>query len=321
MVMFALERQLAGMRHRIFNGLLRKAPRRGIDYDPYDRATRERLAERMFDLHKGDVALGTVERGRLILDIIQDSFPTEALASAYFENLELLLKFRQPRRTPGRIVLGVGSGRNGSTSLAAALATVEGSCSTHENPPLISWIPEAEELQFHVRRFQRLAEYFSLIVDVSHWWLNVIDDFFTHFPDAKVIGVFRNLESCTNSFMKIKGFGRGSYNHWVPYGNGIWAAAQWDPTYPTYTVPEKFRLDPDGAKFELIMRYVREYNDCIHLLAARLPEKVLLVKTEELNNATAQKALFDFIGMRGVVGKAQLNVGTIADGRKFDYKF
>jgi hypothetical protein len=71
---------------------------------------------------------------------------------------------------------------------------------------------------------------------------------------------------------------------------------------------------PDRAKFELIARYVREYNDCMYSLAGRLPEKVMLVKTEELNDATVQKAIFDFIGMHGFVAKAQLNVGTIADG-------
>jgi hypothetical protein len=264
---------------------------------------------------------GTVERGRLILELIQDSFPTKTLASAYFENLELLLKSRQSRRTPGTILLGIGSGRSGSTSLAAVLATVEGSCCTHENPPLISWVPEAEELQFHVRRFRRLAEYFPLVADVSHWWLNVLDDVFTHFPDAKVVGVFRSLGSCASSFMKIKGFGRGSYNHWVPYGNGIWAAAQWDPTYPTYAVPENSKRDPDGAKLELITRYVSEYNDKMFSIAARMPEKVMLVRTEDLNDTAAQRTIFEFAGVRGSVAKTQLNVGTIADGRDFDYKF
>ena len=74
---------------------------------------------------------------------------------------------------------------------------------------MISWTPEPEELEFHFRRFRRLRQYFPLVVDVSHWWLNVLDDFFGHFSDAKAVGVYRDLESCTKSFMKIKGFGRG----------------------------------------------------------------------------------------------------------------
>jgi hypothetical protein len=113
----------------------------------------------------------------------------------------------------------------------------------------------------------------------------------------------------------IKSFGRGTKNHWVSYGNGIWRAARWDPTYPTYAVPENSERDPDGAKFELIVRYVREYNDRLHALAARWPEKIMLVRTEELNEAAAQKAIFDFAGVRGRVAKAELNVGTKADGK------
>lgn len=321
MLEHASRRQLANLGSRVLNRLLGRTRRRGIDYDPYDRGARERLADRMFDLHRNDQPLGTVERSKLILDIIEDSFPTEVLAAAYFENLELLLKSRQPCRTPGQVLLGLGSGRSGSTSLVAVLATVAESCCTHENPPLISWTPEPEQVQFHLRRLQRLTEYFVLVADVSHWWLNVFDEVRAQFPQAKAVGVSRDLASCARSFMKMKGFGRGSYNHWVPYQNGIWAAAQWDPTYPTFAMPEGSEGDPDGAKFALITRYVREYNDALQALAKRAPDVVMLVTTEELSEPAAQQAIFDFAGVQGRVAKAQLNVGTMADGRKSDYKF
>jgi hypothetical protein len=126
--------------------------RSGVDYDPRDRAAREQLAERLFEPHRCQFPTGTVERARLLLDIIQESFPTDALTSAYFDNLDLLWGDRRRRPVPGKIVVGLGSGRNGSTSLASVLARVEGSCCTHENPPLISWTPEPEELRFHIRR-------------------------------------------------------------------------------------------------------------------------------------------------------------------------
>ncbi len=314
-------RRSAGMGSRILNRLLGRPTRRGIDYDPYDRDTRKRLADRMFDRHRNDQPLGTVDRGKLILDIIQDSFPTEPLAAAYFENLDLLLGSRHRRETPGNILLGLGSGRTGSTTLVAILTTVPESCCTHENPPLISWTPEPEEVQFHFRRFQRLTEYFALVTDVSHWWLNVFDQLRAQFPQAKAVGVSRDLVSCARSFMKVKGVGRGSYNHWVPYQNGLWAAAQWDPTYPTYAMPEISEADPDGAKFSLITRYVSEYNEALKELAKRAPEAVMLVRSEELSEAATQHAIFDFAGVRGRVANVQLNVGTIADGRNPGYKF
>ena len=182
-------------------------------------------------------------------------------------------------------------------------------------------MPRQSEIDFHIRRFKRLSLYFPLVADVSHWWINALDEVFRHFPDTKVVGVFRNLDSCVKSFMRIKGFGRGSYNHWVPYGNGIWAAAQWDPTYPTYAIPERAERDPDGSKSLLITRYVREYNEKLHSIASREPKKVLLVRTEELNDAAVQATIFHFVGLGGRVTKSARNVGTTEDGRRTEYKY
>jgi len=99
-------------------------------------------------------------------------------------------------RPPGQIVLGLGSGRCGSTSLSALLGAIEGSCATHENPPLIYWRPEKAQLDFHMRRFKLLSEFFPLVFDASHWWLRAIDRFFTDFPNGKAIGLHRYSQTC-----------------------------------------------------------------------------------------------------------------------------
>ena len=306
---------------RALKHLLRRPDRRGINWDPYDRTIRERLAQQMFEHRNNDQPLGTVSRARLLLDLIEETFPTDALTTAYFENLALLLQSKQPLHSPGKVVLGLGSGRSGSTSLVAILRTIGGCCCTHENPPLVSWTPEPEELQFHIRRFETLAKYFTVVADVSHWWLNAAGDIFSYFPGAKAVALIRNTESCVKSFMGIKGLGRGSYNHWVPYGSGVWAVARWDPTYPTYALPENAHKDPDRVKFELIERYVREYNAQLCSLAQNAPEKILLVKTGELSDPTVQNAIFDFVGVQGSVSEAKLNVATVADGQMPDLRF
>jgi hypothetical protein len=289
----------------------------GLPYDPYDDELRRNLADYLFRAYRDGPALGAVERGRLILDIIQDTFPTETLSRAYFENLDSLVGTRPVRRSPGKIVIGIGSGRNGSTSLARMLSTIEGSCCTHENPPLMCWTPHPEEIGFHLKRLQRLAGYFPVVVDVAHWWLNAIPKLFSYFPDALVIGVTRDAESCARSFFKIKGAGVGSCNHWVPYGNGIWSAERWDPTYPTYAVPDEALENPDGAKLELMMRYVREYNAEVQALGMRWPAKFMGLKTEDLSDPIAQRTLYDFVGAAGAINTVRLNVGTTKDGRRF----
>jgi hypothetical protein len=302
---------------RFFAKFSRSRSPTGLSYNPYDHEIRKDLAERLFRPHRNDPPLGTAERGRLILDSIQETFPIETLSHAYFENLDDLLKAKPVRRTPGNIVIGIGSGRSGSTSLAEMLSTIEGSCCTHENPPLMCWTPHPEEVRFHLKRLQRLAGYFPVVVDVAHWWLNAVPEVLAQLPSSRVIGVTRDVESCARSFLNIKGTGVGSCNHWVPYGNGIWSAERWDPTYPTYALPDQAYHDPDAAKYQLMMRYVREYNASVRALALRWPAKFMVLKTEDLSDPTAQRDLFDFVGASGAIKNLRLNIGTTKDGRRF----
>ena len=312
---------LPAIRRRIVGSLLPGTTRSiRISHNPYDRSVREDIARQLFDKYENAEPFGTIRRGRLLLKIIEEGFPTGPLVVAYFKNLEQLLKEREKRTRPGQLLLGLGSGRSGSTSLTSLLNGVENSCCTHENPPLIFWTPEREQVQFHIRRFELLLEHFSLVADVSHWWLNVLGSLFCHFPNSKAIGVYRDEDLCVQSFMRIKRYGRQSWNHWVPHGNGIWAAHSWDPTYPTYSIPGN-SSNLDHIKYELIGRYVREYNAQLEIHAARFADKVVLVKTEELNEPAIQAKLFDFAGVTGHTSKHNLNVRSVTDGIRDDFKF
>jgi hypothetical protein len=301
---------------------VRLRPRRiGISFDPSDRTALEHLAEQSFDVHEKEEPLGTVSRGRLILEIMEQGFPTPKLAAEYFRNLEYLLRARKKREGRGQVVLGLHAGRSGSTSLTAHLATVKDSCSTHENPPLIFWTPQEEQVQFHMKRLTILADYFSLVCDVSHWWLNVLDSFFTYFPAGKIIGLIRATDECARSIMRTRDYGWGSWNSWVPYGNGIWIANFWDPTYPTYSVPSYAWINPDRAKYELIARYVREYNARLAALAEQSPARIVLVRTEELSEPATQRRIFGFVNVTGRVSAIKLNVRSVIDGKHATMRF
>jgi len=306
--------------HAIVDRILFRPRPIELAHNPYDRSAREALAETLFDTLDNEQPLGTVGRGRLLLKIIEQGHPTQKLAAAYFQNLQLLLKDRTRRSVPGRVLLGLGTGRSGSTSLTALFATVDDSCCTHENPPLIYWVPEKEQVQFHMKRFALLADYFSFVSDVSHWWLNALDSFFENFPDSKVVGVYRDIDTCTKSFMRIKRYGRQSWNHWVPFGTGVWSSHSWDPTYPTYPIAGR-PLNPDRTKYELIARYVRAYNERLARLASERPNQVLLIKTEQLSEPHTQMELFNFAGVRGRIAEFKLNVRSVSDGIATVYKF
>jgi hypothetical protein len=62
---------------------------------------------------------------------------------------------------------------------------------------------------------------------------------------------------------------------------------------------------------------VREYNAAVQAFASRWPAKFLALKTEDMSDPTAQRALYDFVGASGAIKTVRLNVGTTKDGRRF----
>ena len=290
-------------------------------YDPYDRVALKAHTDELFHSREREQPLGTIGRSQLLLQIIEAGYPTPTLEDAYFANLDVLLRGREKPGGRGRLAIGLGSGRSGSTTLAALLATAEGACSTHENPPVIFWEPDQAQIEFHMRRFRLLCEYYPLVADVSHWWLNALETFFQHFPDSRAVGLIRDTDDCARSFMRIKGYGRGSMNHWAAHGSGVWVANAWDPAYPSYAVPAYAGDDPDRAKLDVIRRYVLEYNEQLTALAQRLPDRVLLLRTDELSRPSVQKRLFDFLAVAGRTAKLKLNVRDVSDGEHADFRF
>jgi hypothetical protein len=290
-------------------------------HNPYDRRAREKLGDMLFQQQQSAYPPGSVRRSQFILRVIGVSFPTQTLRDAYFNNLAEVLKTRTRRDRPGTIVLGTGAGRCGSTTLTAAFAAVPDACATHENPPAIFWQPVDEQVQVHMDRFRLLLDYFPLVFDAAHWWLRALPRFFAEFPQGKVIGLYRDTSGCVKSFMKVKGSGRGSLNHWATHGNGIWTTSPGDPLYPSYAVPTRLVDDPDAAKAALIERYVVEYNQALEQAAKTYGQRMLLVRTEDLSDSQTIARIADFLGVTLAMPKTSLNVGGTADSDKLELTF
>jgi hypothetical protein len=289
--------------------------------NPYDMRARFAFGDLFFDCQQAAFAPGSVERSRFILRAIGMSFPTPRLTVAYFDNLTQLLQSRPRLGKPGMIVLGTGAGRCGSTSLSGAFAAVEGACATHENPPHVFWKPYEEQVRFHVERFRLLTQHHSLVFDAAHWWLNLLGRMFDEFPTTKAIGLVRDVQPSVRSFMKIKGSGRGSMNHWVAPGNGVWAASPFDACFPSYAVSQSLLSDPDAAKSAQIGRFVTEYNAALEKAAREKPDRILLVRTEELSRPETTARISEFVGVALPDTSQVLNEGGTADSDKHDVMF
>ena len=292
-----------------------------FEFDPYDQQARERNAGTLLDKMHKEPSRGALETCQRILEIMQVSYPTTKLSEEYFASLEVVLGGMRPLDSPGQLVIGLGPGRCGSTSLAAMLGTVPNSCCTHETPPQIFWKPQREQIDFHIKRFRMLTNFYSLVADVSHWWLNSIEQVFDQFPKAKAIGLIRDHDECAKSFMRISGFGKRSYNPWATPHNGVWRSGHWDPSYPSYCPPSYSNKSPDLAKLELITRYVTDYNAELEKLARDAPDRITLTRTEELGTETVQREIFQIAQSQGQFSTWKLNVRGTSEGINLQIKF
>jgi hypothetical protein len=293
----------------------------GLPYDPYDKAQLKERARQFFQEWRNEPEEGPLASCRRLISLIETSYPINELVDEYFRNLDLLLRDEPTLDSPGRVMIGLGPGRCGSTSLSMMLGTIPKSCCTHETPSLISWIPESEQIDFHIRRFRALARHFSVVSDASHWWLNVVTKVFADFPEARAIGLLRDPADCALSFMRIQGFGKGSFNPWAVPGNRLWLAGPWDATYPSYPLPADAAKNPDRAKLALVTRYVTGYNSQMETLAVDAPDRVLLVRTEDLSTVHVQNEIFRFAGSQGRNAGWRLNIRKVDDGKKNQINF
>lgn len=300
-----------------------------LSMDPHLEDIRQRYAELLLRINGPRSPLGTIERGRMLLSLMGLGVLTEAIEVAYFENLERLLNARHPLATPGTLVLGLGSGRCGSTSLAQSLASVENVCATHENPPMVHWPPAPEELRVHARRFRMLLSRFELVFDSAHWWLKAVDYMHGEFDQMKMIGLVRDPDACARSFLARKGIGRNAINHWLDHHGSFWKPALWDRHYPSYE-PARFDLEePErlnraelaSRQHQLVKTYVADYNADLERLKKRVGERLLVLRTESLSESRTLTLIQEFLGLPGFDLVAALNRGTTEDGDSQDLRF
>lgn len=296
---------------------------------PHHEAAKRRFAELHLALAERQFPPGSERRGQLLLGLMGFDILNEAVEKAYLEDLEARLAGLERLKAPGALVLGLGSGRSGSTSLAALLAGAEAARATHENPPLVHWTPAPAQLRLHQKRFALLLERHPLVFDAAHWWLNAAGPMIEAFETVKLIALEREPEACARSFLKVKGVGRDSFNHWLDHDGSFWRPAVWDRLYPSYD-PARFGLEaPQSASPEelaerqlrLVTAYVEDYNQALARLAETLGDKLLLLRTEALGERQAQDRILDFLGVKAPYLDAALNRGATADGDSQALKF
>ncbi len=264
------------------------------------------LAARQGDLAR---ALGTL---RMLLG----RFPDDR----YAQELLLLVEDAQWRsgrpddadaEAEGTLVLGIGTGRCGSTSLATLLDAQRGAHVTHEHAPVLAWGRGTAADRFHIRRFREHAGRHRLFGDVAHWWLPRLADIAAAFPGLRVIVVRRERQATVNSFAKLRAQAGTGALPWGGNREGIGPHNIWRSTYPP-SEPMDF-AEAIGSFWD------RYYNEASRVLTVSGAAH-LLVETETLSDPATQRRILDLVGVardrQVILPELRENAGTIRDGSR-----
>lgn len=214
--------------------------------------------------------------------------------------------------TNGNLIIGVGSGRCGSTTLATLLDRQNNARVSHEHSPILYWNGASSADNYHIERFRRLSARYDLVGDVAHWWLPRLEMMIRRFPSVRVIALKRDRQATVRSFLAIKGGnGRGAINHWVKHDGDYWKPNIWDPCYPKY--------QSDSLEVA-IGEYWDEYYRRVDSLKENYPNNIRLFETEALSDPGTQSAILTFAGVaeddQHIIPGIVRNRGSIADGAK-----
>lgn len=190
------------------------------------------------------------------------------------------------------VVLGMGTGRCGTHTLARLLNQQPDAHVTHEQPPLLPWDRFSGRSGFRERlaRWKRTRPQ-RLIGDVALFYLPYVEEAVSLEPAIRVVCLERPREEVVASFMKwVDTVHPLPTDHWaVVPPPGWYHDPVWTRIFPQYKEPE--------SRAERIGRYWDEYHERAVGLSRRYPENVRIFATEALNTEEGVREVLAFAGI------------------------
>lgn len=190
-----------------------------------------------------------------------------------------------------KYILGVGTGRCGTMSLAKLLNGCGGVEVSHELGGEINKddiLPWNFERKFADLKLNKLLKLKNLLVgDVALYYLNYIDFFYKKLHELKIVYMWRDKQEVVKSYMKKT----ETLNHWwstEKKKNTLYRIYhKWDTAYPD--------LDYTIIKPKAIEEYWEIYHKRAFDLKKKYKNKMMIIDIKNLNNHKIQKILFDFL--------------------------
>ena len=188
---------------------------------------------------------------------------------------------------PTRVVFGLGTGRCGTTSLAAFIDMQHGAVGTHErHGNRVAWVGGEAELDRVLDDLgAELDRGATLVGEVGLYYLPYVARIRARHPEARFIVLQREREATIESFIEKTA---DKANHWAPTSRFA-RHARWNPCFPTYAAALPKRV--------AVGRYWDEYYTTTAALERAEPGVFMTVRTERLGDPATQRQMLDFLGV------------------------
>ncbi len=211
-----------------------------------------------------------------------------------------------PFRKNRKIIIGLGSGRSGTQSLAHLLNLQPNSKVWHEKEQWrIPWVKGEKKVKHQLMVFQFLSHFYDITGDIAFYYLPYVPLIREAIPEVKFICMKREKEATVNSY--IKWVGRLNFCPWINHDGRHWNFNHWDQCYPKYNVP---------TIEEAVSLYYDEYYSIAEKYEQKYPSQFKIFGIEALNTEAGQQKIFDFLEINSPIFRVGIKSNQLLSANK-----
>jgi len=192
-----------------------------------------------------------------------------------------------------KLIIGLGTGRCGTSSLSRFLTDQPGIRVLHEGridgakSPPIRWEGDHENLLRWLDELATLCGSEQYYGDIGMYFLPYVEFLVERFDNIQFICLKRNRKAVIKSYLNWT----ENRNHWYEHDGSFWERDErWDAAYPKFDEPDKAKA---------LGLYWDMYHAEVDRLVAKYPSQVVCLPMDCLNHAAGQNQILDFIGYGG----------------------
>ena len=206
-----------------------------------------------------------------------------------------------------RLIIGLGTGRCGTSSLRALLRCQPDTNATHETMLLPHKFNERKFKQYMQKLHRRSEE---IVADVALWNLSYVTAILAEYHNTKFICLKRDKEAVVTSFIRKT----SKRNHWTRFDSEHWSDEKWprERKCPYQNCYPRFDADKERA----IGFYWDHYEVVSEIYEQAFPDSFRIFPVEDLNTRDGCEKILSFAGYEEMIIKVGIHKNAIVNRKK-----